>query len=261
MWMVTFADLMAIMLTFFVLLLTMSIIDTRKFQDAIISLQGTFGDPIPSLERISAGYVIGDMLSPPSVDPTLPEPFYEESGQERDDMLEPERVMLDLVEPLYEELAEALAEEIARGEIEIERSELQILIRFQQEISFQSGDATLQPSFLPILDTIGNALKDLEGSIIVIGHTDDRPISTVRFRSNWDLSTARAASVVHYLTESHPLKASRIIAAGRADTQPLVMNDSAANRAINRRVEVTIRPFDVLDAERDPNGADTDPLI
>ena len=240
-WMVTFADLMALMLTFFVLLLSMSVIDVQRFREALMSVQGAFGEPWHN-EGGAAGYIIGDKLSPPTLlpmedKPPLPDPIIELE-------LPQEPVTPDLSEPLYQELITAMAEEIQAGYIEVERSELQVLVRFQEQISFPLASADLQHSFIPMLDKIAQVLKGMEGSIVVIGHTDDLPIRTPRFRSNWDLSTARAASVVHYLLENSDLPTERVIAAGRADTHPLLPNTSMENRDKNRRVEIVIRPED-----------------
>ena len=236
-WMVTFADLMALMLTFFVLLLSMSVIDIQRFQQAMLSLQFSFASPsgnIGDRER----FIIGEMAAPPTplpIDMDTPDPIeiLDDNG------------LPDLTKSLYEELVSALAAEIEQGYMELERDELQILLRFPQSISFQLASADLESSFIPILDKIAVALTGVDGSILVVGHTDDLPIRTVRFRSNWDLSSARAASVVHYLLENSELDNERIIAAGRAYTQPLVPNDSMENREKNRRVEVIIRPEDL----------------
>ncbi|HEA54285.1 OmpA family protein, partial [Marinobacter antarcticus] len=79
------------------------------------------------------------------------------------------------------------------------------------------------------------------GDVLVSGYTDDRPISSSRYRSNWDLSAARAVSVVHELVLNQQVSAERVVAAGRAETNPLAPNDTAENRALNRRVEIAIR--------------------
>jgi chemotaxis protein MotB len=237
-WMVTFADLMALMLTFFVLLLSMSVLDVQRFQAALLSVQGAFGQPWHN-EGGAAGYIIGDYLSPPT-----PLPIEEKPPVPEPEPILDEPVTPNPAEPLYQELRAALDNEINQEYLELERSDLQVLIRFRQQISFPLASADLQHSFIPILDKIALVLKGIEGSIVVVGHTDDLPISTARFRSNWDLSSARAASVVHYLLENSELATERVIAAGRADTQPLLPNTSMANRDKNRRVEVVIRPED-----------------
>lgn len=244
-WMVTFADLMSLMLTFFVLLLSMSVIDVQKFQAALLSIQTSFSQPWHN-EGGMAGYIIGDKLTPPTPLPIEEKPPVPEPELDLDPINTDEIATPDLAEPLYLELIDAMQDEIQAGHIEIERSDLQVLVRFQQQISFPLASADLQRSFIPVLDKIAKVLKGMKGSIVVVGHTDDLPISTARFRSNWDLSSARAASVVHYLLENSELPNERVIAAGRADTQPLLPNTNMANRDQNRRVEIVIRPEEQL---------------
>ena len=103
----------------------------------------------------------------------------------------------------------------------------------------RSGSADLTPNFKPVLKIIRKALEDTEGKIVVEGHTDDDPISTARFRSNWELSSARAVSVAHALFDDK-LTPDRFTVSGHADTRPLVSNETPAGKARNRRVEVVI---------------------
>ena len=101
----------------------------------------------------------------------------------------------------------------------------------------------VKPTFLPTLDKIGRLISDMEGIVQVTGHTDNVPISNARFRSNWELSAGRAVSVVHRLLDGSSLDPRRIVVTGLASTQPRVPNDSAENRARNRRVEISlVRP-------------------
>jgi chemotaxis protein MotB len=94
---------------------------------------------------------------------------------------------------------------------------------------------------IPIIERVVEVVGNCTGDVVVSGHTDDRPISSSRYRSNWDLSAARAVSVVHELVLNREIPADRVVAAGRAETSPLAPNDSAENRALNRRVEISIR--------------------
>jgi chemotaxis protein MotB len=114
-----------------------------------------------------------------------------------------------------------------------------VIIRFPGSAAFASGTADLAAEFMPSLGRIGEVLKSANGRIFISGHTDDVPISTERFRSNWDLSAARAVSVAHYLLNDH-IEAKRVIVQGAADSQPLLPNDTPENRARNRRVEIAL---------------------
>ena len=124
--------------------------------------------------------------------------------------------------------------------MEIETSGRRIVIRIKEHGSFASGSADVSPAFKPVLKIIRQQLRDIDGRIIVEGHTDNDPISTARFRSNWALSSARAVSVAHGLFEDPEIDQERFTITGFADTKPLVSNVNAAGKARNRRVEVVI---------------------
>jgi chemotaxis protein MotB len=139
-----------------------------------------------------------------------------------------------------EEFKEALESEIERGLIVVENQLNRIVIRIRERGSFPSGDATLNQNFVPILKKINEVLTQTDGLIAVAGHTDNIPINTSRYRSNWELSTSRATSVVHELLKYNTIPPERFVLEGYADTRPLAPNDSIENRAINRRVEIVV---------------------
>ena len=107
--------------------------------------------------------------------------------------------------------------------------------------AFASGDATLTPLAVNLIDKIGEVAQQNDAKIVIGGHTDNVPISTVRYRDNWDLSAARAVSVVRELVAKRGFSPTQIQAQGFADTQPLAPNDSAPNRALNRRIEIEVQ--------------------
>ena len=109
------------------------------------------------------------------------------------------------------------------------------------EVLFESGSADLQGAGLSVLDVVGHALQAVPNDILVEGHTDNRPISNGRFADNWDLSNARATSVVRYFMERDGIAPERLTPSGRADTQPLADNATPEGAAKNRRVEVIVR--------------------
>lgn len=108
------------------------------------------------------------------------------------------------------------------------------------QVLFEEGRAAVQPDGIRILDVVADALADLPNSVTIEGHTDSRPISTAQFPSNWELSTARATSVLRYLVEEREFPRDRLSAAGYADTRPLAEGDDAAALARNRRVEIVV---------------------
>ena len=133
-----------------------------------------------------------------------------------------------------------LAEEIARGEVAVSDAAGMSTIVIRSDRFFASGSARLEAGVEPVLLRVAQALERVPGTIVVTGHTDDVPIRTARFPSNWELSTERAASVVK-LISGKLSDASRLRAEGVADSAPVAPNDSAANRARNRRVAILLR--------------------
>ena len=242
-WMVTFADLMALMMTFFVLLYSFSKIDEEKYKSVVDSMARGFD----GVQWIKRHLIEGDIIGPePGIiaPPASPEP--------RPDMEKPhpvEEVKKVITQPLpqpdqseviFAQINQDLKKEIAAKLIYVEQQGNKVVIRFPAKASFTSGSAQLVKDFVPIIYRISDILHNSKGRIMIAGHTDDRPISTGRFRSNWELSTSRAVSVAHRLLETHQIDSKRIIVAGHADTQPLVPNTSEAERAKNRRVEINI---------------------
>ncbi|HHJ14382.1 MAG TPA: type VI secretion system protein TssL [Gammaproteobacteria bacterium] len=138
-------------------------------------------------------------------------------------------------------ISNALGREIQRGSVDVETDGKKIIIRIREKASFGSGHAELKDSFRPILAKVARILKDSEGQIIVAGHTDNVPIYTERFRSNWELSSARAVSVAHEMMLATDIPSSRFLIQGFADTRPIAPNDTPANRAKNRRVEIILQ--------------------
>ena len=139
-----------------------------------------------------------------------------------------------------ERIVEVMAEEVESGIVHVEGLDDRIVIRIDERGSFGAGSHTLRPEFRTLLQQLGLLLDDMEGTISVGGHTDDKPIRSKGHRSNWDLSAKRAVSVVHELMESTEIPVYRFIAQGHAHSRPLVPNDTLEHRAINRRVEITI---------------------
>jgi chemotaxis protein MotB len=115
-----------------------------------------------------------------------------------------------------------------------------LVIRFADSILFDSGGAAINPSALPILNNIGSTLAETKYNIRIEGHTDNIPINTNEFPSNWELSTTRAISVLRYFIEKNAIPSNRLSAEGFGEYNPLAPNDTMENRAKNRRVEIKI---------------------
>lgn len=115
-----------------------------------------------------------------------------------------------------------------------------VRIRMLASAIFESGSAKLGESSLNALKTLGNILKDVNGKIIIEGHTDDLPIKSTKYPSNWELSSDRAAKILRYLSEFHDIDSKRMVVVAYGDSKPAYPNDNAKNRAKNRRIEILI---------------------
>lgn len=265
-WVMTFADLMSLLMCFFVLLLSFSEMDVLKFKRLAGSMSQAFGvqRQFRANDVPKGTSIIAQEFSPGRPDPTPLNEIWQKTTDESRNSLDvacqdlgssntgesgdaEKMVIVDDIQDLVGEteqdaidLATALSEEIAEGVLEIETKGRQITLRIKEYGTFESGTADLSPNFKPILKIIQDQLKSTEGQVVVEGHTDDQPISTARFRSNWALSSGRAVTVAHGLFGDGVLPQSRFQVAGYADTRPLVSNENAAGRARNRRVEIVI---------------------
>ena len=134
-----------------------------------------------------------------------------------------------------------LAKEINAGKAEVMRDGAKIIIRLAEQGSFRSGNADLQPGFMSLLGEVSKTVSSTKGRVFIEGQTDNVPVVfNERFRSNWDLSGARAGAVADYMSTQGGLGAGRLSVSGFADTKPIESNDSAAGRGRNRRIEIII---------------------
>lgn len=144
-----------------------------------------------------------------------------------------------------------LRDQIQDGAVDVEQEGRKIVIRIREKASFGSGTAEVIAKFRPVLWRLGEILEGTEGRIIVAGHTDNVPIHTRRYRSNWELSSARAVSVVHELLWQTAIPLDRFLVQGHAETQPIAPNETAADRAKNRRVEIILMQGEDKEAQQE----------
>ncbi len=225
-WLATYGDLVTLLLCFFVLLFAMSSIDIKKFKAAAASFAG--GSAIGMREG-------GDSIFDLSNFPT--------SGSQKD-AKNNETEKNNEMDELYEQVKNAISAQGLNGQVGIEKSERGILLAFSDDLFFDKGKAILKDSVKKILISFGDIIRPHNKKIRVEGHTDNVPISNSIFPSNWELSTARAISVVKFFTEELPpqqrMSASNFEVAGLAEYAPVVPNDSEENKQKNRRIELII---------------------
>ncbi|UTW45224.1 flagellar motor protein MotB [bacterium SCSIO 12696] len=298
-WLATFADLMSLLMCFFVLLLSFSELDVQKYKQVAGSMKDAFGvqNEINVKDIPKGTSIIAQEFSParpddPTVENVVRQKTFDsnrntldvrsteagesekgkgkgevdagdkgegqgegeggeqekaktekelEAEEARKALIEQLKKLIEQTEADAKRIAEALDEEIKAGKVEVNSAGRNITIRILEQGSFPSGSATINPAFTPVLDKVRFLLKDVSGKIAVEGHTDNVPISTRQFRSNWDLSTARALAVNHELQKNRVVDHRRFRVTGYGDTKPVAKNDNRDNRAKNRRVELIIR--------------------
>lgn len=285
-WLATFADLMSLLLCFFVLLLSFSEMDVLKFKQIAGSMKFAFGvqnqlevSDIPKGTSVIALDFRPGRPEPTPIDVIMQQTidvtqqtleFHEddsdraggtqreagkmtggespetsvENNQNSEMDLTMQQAQSDAqaqeLETVMENIKKALEQEIEQGAVEVENLGQQIDIRLQEKGAFPEGSAFLQPKFRPLIRQIADLVKDVPGVVRVSGHSDNRPLDSELYRSNWDLSAQRAVSIAQEMEKVEGFNHLRLEVRGMADTQPLEGNDTPSQRARNRRVEISI---------------------
>src|SRR5699024_3511321 len=244
-WMVTFSDMVTLILVFFILLFSMSQIDLAKFESITESFQSR-----AILDFMPSAIPSEDISDPDTID--LLDEDKDGEGKDDDDFdklsehLEEWEKKADALAQLIESVEEYLEEEGLEGQITANRTEEGVILVLQDSIFFDSAEAEILETGEPFLDEVGSLLKGISNHVRVEGHTDTSPISTYRYSSNWELYGARDISVVRYFIEEHDLDEARFIIGGYGDTRPLTTDNHEDGWTQNRRVEIVI-----LDSEHE----------
>ncbi|MGL4380145.1 MAG: flagellar motor protein MotB [Vibrio sp.] len=295
-WLGTFADLMSLLVCFFVLLLSFSEMDVLKFKQIAGSMKFAFGvqnrlevkDIPKGTSIIAQEFRPGrpeptpiDVIMQQTIDITQQTLEFQEGdsdragGNQRDSgqmtggqspdsatqdnqntqSEQQSKAMSEQMETVAESIKKALSREIEQGAIEVENLGQQIDIRIREKGAFPEGSAFLQPRFRPLVRQIADLVKDIPGKVRVTGHTDNQKLDSELYRSNWDLSAQRAVSVAQEMEKVKGFEHLRLQVRGLADTQPLGSNDSEAQRALNRRVEISILQGEPLFSDEVPSRA------
>ncbi len=210
-WMVTFGDLMSLLLCFFVLLLSFSTMDPAMFKEVSGSLKQAFG-----VQREEVVYEIPMGLDIVSRDFN---PVFD-------------------IDVILEKIKSAIKLELIKGDIEIEALNDRVILRMNDEVTFDPGSAKLRPEAKPLLAKLIPVMEKVPGEIMVAGYTDNIPIKNGLYSSNWSLSAARAAAVVEFLLKPGTIAPARIAAVGYGSSRPRLPNDTQEHRKKNRRVEI-----------------------
>jgi chemotaxis protein MotB len=273
----TFADLMSLLMCFFVLLLAFSEMDVLKFKQIAGSMEFAFGvqNQLEVKDIPKGTSVIAQEFRAGRPEPTPIETIMQQTidvtqakldftegdsskagGEQRDSGKQlggqssqnaSRKASQDDSDSAQSQqnqtakkVAEVLRDQIQDGAIEVESLGQQIIIRIREKGAFPSGSAFLQPRFRPVIRKVGELLNNIPGIITISGHTDNQKAESELYRSNWDLSSQRAVSVAHEMIKVTGFDEARLIVQGMADTKPLAKNNTVENRRRNRRVEISI---------------------
>jgi chemotaxis protein MotB len=245
-WMATFADLSTLLMSFFVLLLAFSEMDVNKFKQLSGSMKNAFGvqadidvKTMPKGTSIITREFRPGRPAPSPIDTVRQYTIHSNKSSLK--WLENQGDAFQDIVKVFKDLKS----DIEGESLSFEWDRDTITIHIRERASFDSGSADLKEDFIPVIHRIRDLVNDLPGDVKVEGHTDNIPISTSRFRSNWELSASRAVSVALEMLAGESLVPERMVVVGHADTMPVESNDTSEGRAANRRVDVTI--------ERDPD--------
>lgn len=238
-WLAVYGDMMSLLLVFFVLMFAISTIDKNKFQSVVEAVSQSLG-----------GNVRFEAQAPPAPGAPPLDPLTllkSRARQEADTMSEVQQRLQSLIDQNQMQRSVVVQNE-AKG----------VVLIVQDMAMFDSGSADIRPEIRPLLTRVGKIIDGLPNEILVEGHTDNLPISTAKFASNWELSVMRATNVVHFLLDQTKLDPTKITAAGYAYFRP--RHDFASpDNAKNRRIEIVVqRRYDaevIKDLSQEPSPA------
>ena len=212
-WLVSYADFITLMFALFTTMYAISSVDAQKLSSMTESLSVAFDRPV---------------AQPAEIPDVTDQAILDAAARARELL------------GLREQLADGLRDDVASDLVSLRLDGRGLVISLHEAGAFATASADLSPAALSLIATVGAAIRSLENVVRVEGHTDDVPIFTDRYRSNWELSTARATSVVTYLVDELSIPPDRLAIAGYGEFRPQAPNNSDASRAQNRRVDIVV---------------------
>lgn len=222
-WLTTYSDMVTLVLTFFVLLYSYSLVDIAKFKAAAKSISTALNNGSSQMFQLNDNSKSGDV---PIVGDDTKKSSSEQAGSQTKDM--------------YTTVSEFVKDNKLENFVTIKQGDRGVYIQFKDEILFDTGQDEIKAEGIPSLNKISDLINRLTNKIVIEGHTDNVPISDSKFKSNWELSSARALSVLNYMTEVRGLNPERFSIAGYGEYSPITSNDTPAGRQQNRRVNILI---------------------
>jgi len=240
-WLLTYADMITLLVAFFIMLYAMSVMNQAKFQQLAISVRSGFGESVtngvPTIFSRGGGLnATPSIINSSKSGRTSSDTFLKDIKdiQQRHDA--------DALDKAYALVKSYIERKGLQGAMRVERTERGVIVTVMTDKTlFAPGQADLRPEETGLLNAVGDVLQKavVDNPVRVEGHTDSLPIHTARFPSNWELSTTRATTVLRYF-EARGVSPKRLEAGGYADQRPAAPDDTEAHRAQNRRVEIVI---------------------
>ncbi|MBP3887112.1 MAG: OmpA family protein [Cellulosilyticum sp.] len=226
----TYGDMMTLLLCFFVLLFAMSSIDADKFQQLVSSFHA-------QVSIFDGGQTINNTTT--VMQNGMSQMPIRETTLTIQDTLQVDQTLTSATEDIQEHIKANSIEE----SIDVERQGDEVIIRFRDGVLFDSGKAQIKAGAVPTLSIMGDKLRsylDQGYTLAIEGHTDNQPISTAQFPSNWELSSARAIAVLKFYFQEMDFDLEKMSCQGFAEYHPIAENSTAEGRAMNRRVEIKL---------------------
>jgi len=240
-WMTTYGDMITLVLTFFILLYSYSSLDVLKWKQVVSSVKGSLG-------VMNGGTTLNDAelvgQGQPNSNPN--EKLITDEEIEYLERLQQEKAEMEKLKAFLSEILQEMDQRII-----VETDQRGVVLRFEDSVLFDKGKADLKPEAKSILNKVSNLLNSVDNPIRIEGHTDDLAINTVKFPSNWELSTTRSTNVLRYLLE-YGLDPKQLSAVGYGEYHPIAANTNEENRKKNRRVDIVILRDSL--ALQEPNG-------
>jgi chemotaxis protein MotB len=226
-WLVSYADFVTLLFAFFVVLYSVAQVDKKKVVELAQAIQYAFGNSdASSISPSAAALQLAPGVLKPELAASAQRPTPSDDNADMND--------------LRQELQQALAKEIAQGEVSIRKSSEGLVISLQEAGFFESGSTQIQTKSQAVFGRLAGMLSERGYRVRIEGHTDNRPIHNSQYSSNWELSTARASEVVRQLITEYQFPPDLLSAAGYAEYHPVASNETETGRAANRRVDVVV---------------------
>ncbi|GKU23581.1 OmpA family protein [Clostridium folliculivorans] len=212
-WLIPFSSTTLVLLILFILLYSFSTMDEQSLSSIPTSLQGILtgqGAKVKAQSTVTVENTASDLEKKANIN------------------------------EIYEKSKKFIEDNKLGASVELKQDDRGVILQLRDSVLFESGKADLIPNSKNLLDKLGSLIKTVPNNIIVEGHTDNVPINTYRFQSNWDLSASRAVNVVKFFIDQENVNAARFTAAGFGEYKPIVDNSTAENRAKNRRINILI---------------------